>query len=116
MTKHIAPLRHSEATARKYLVLALEQDAHNPLDMVFAYGWLTTVLQALLDSLEAEKATPKPKVAVDPLLREFVGDLAGRLRLEGMPEAADRIVGWTGQSLRIAEEYLTGPVAEKQVA
>lgn len=115
MTKYVAPLHISEATARKYLALALKQDVREPQEMATAYGWLTSVLQGLLDSLAAEKAAPKTKLSVDPLLREFVGEVADQIRKEGMATAADRIVELTGHTLRIADEYL-GVTDVKQVA
>jgi hypothetical protein len=111
-----APLHISEDVARKYLALALEKDVLVPMQAAEAYGWLTTVLQGLLDSLEAEKSKPARSQRIDPLLRLFVSDLADRLRKDGMGTAADRIVEWTDHTMRIADDYLAGTNAPKAVA
>lgn len=101
-----APLHIAEASARKYLALAQQKNIHDRVESAEAIGYLTDTMQALLDSLEGERSKPRSAVKVDPLLREFVGDLANRLRNEGMPAAADRIVELTGHTLRIADEHL----------
>jgi len=111
-----APLHITEASARKYLALAQHNKIHDRVESAEAIGYLTSTMQALLDSLEAAKFAPKPTVKVDPLLREFVGDLANRLRNEGMQAAADRIVELTGHTLRIADEHLAGTGAAKAAA
>ena len=127
----VFPRHAAEGTARKCLAVALQQDIHNPLQMLAAYGSLTTALQQLLDSLDAEKAAPKARLAVDPLLREFVADLADKVRKDateqqhagadyihchGMRTAADRMVEITDQSLRVADEYLAGTKNVKAAA
>jgi hypothetical protein len=106
-----APLHIAEASARKYLALAQQKNIHDRVQSAEAIGYLTSTMQALLDSLEAGRSKPRPAVKVDPLLREFVGDLANRLRIEGMQAAADRIVELTDHTLRIADEHLAPKAA-----
>ncbi|MFD9463528.1 hypothetical protein [Streptomyces sp. NPDC060027] len=113
---YVFPLDIAEESARKYLAIAQQKDIHDRVQAAEAIGYLTSTMQRLLDSLEAERAKPKRSLQVDPLLRDFVGDLADRLRTEGMHAAADRIVELTDQTLRIGAEYVAAQAAAKAVA